>query len=370
MFNSPVFETIIALVVVLLIFAVLVSCFQEGIATLTRSRGKMLESAINEVLHDKFNKNFAYLLYQHPQIDLLKRKQDELPSYIDGETFASALVDMIAKESTETVYRETNDKTVMEKKEQFTQPVLEKMQRSKNQDLEAASTPDTDPANVPVIHRFRMGAQSLQYSDLKKLLLSFDPATAGMRIEQGIDELEVLKARIKKWYDGYMDRVTGWYKRKIRKNIFFAATVVTLFFNLNFITLTKNLYADSKLRGTLNTMADSMANDSTTLSSIKQKLVKDSATFLGDVNINALVGAELPIGWKLHVNDAGTEGKNWFVSKWIMVKYFFKNHVTWQNLAGWFIFMLCLTLGAPFWFDILKKLVNIRNAGKTPTTQS
>ncbi len=124
MLNSPVLETIISLVIVVLIFSVLVSCIQEGYVTLKKSRGKMLQVSINDILNDAFNKNFAYLFYQHPQVDLLKRKQGELPSYIDGETFANTLVDLIAKESTETVYKETDDNKVLLKKERFKQSLM------------------------------------------------------------------------------------------------------------------------------------------------------------------------------------------------------------------------------------------------------
>lgn len=40
------------------------------------------------------------------------------------------------------------------------------------------------------------------------------------------------------------------------------------------------------------------------------------------------------------------------------------------HLLGWFITLLAISLGAPFWFDVLNKIVNVRNAGVKPSTQT
>jgi hypothetical protein len=37
-----------------------------------------------------------------------------------------------------------------------------------------------------------------------------------------------------------------------------------------------------------------------------------------------------------------------------------------QVFVGWLLTILALTLGAPFWFDMLNKFINIRFAGKSP----
>ena len=38
----------------------------------------------------------------------------------------------------------------------------------------------------------------------------------------------------------------------------------------------------------------------------------------------------------------------------------------WFTLLGWILTVAALSFGAPFWFDILIKLVNIRNVMKKP----
>jgi len=41
-------------------------------------------------------------------------------------------------------------------------------------------------------------------------------------------------------------------------------------------------------------------------------------------------------------------------------------------VAGWVVTMVAVSFGAPFWFDLIQKLVNLRSAGPKPdsTTSS
>jgi hypothetical protein len=44
--------------------------------------------------------------------------------------------------------------------------------------------------------------------------------------------------------------------------------------------------------------------------------------------------------------------------KWILVLL--------TKLAGWGITAMAIFLGAPFWFDLLSKIINIRGSGNKP----
>jgi len=60
-------------------------------------------------------------------------------------------------------------------------------------------------------------------------------------------------------------------------------------------------------------------------------------------NIDAL---HLPIGWEL--------ANNLTACQWIM------------RISGWILTIAALSFGAPLWFDLLVKLVNIRNTARRP----
>jgi hypothetical protein len=41
-----------------------------------------------------------------------------------------------------------------------------------------------------------------------------------------------------------------------------------------------------------------------------------------------------------------------------------------KRIIGWLLTILALSLGAPFWFDMLNKVMNVRFAGKSPDEAS
>ncbi|RKR05653.1 hypothetical protein C8C83_5004 [Flavobacterium sp. 90] len=55
-------------------------------------------------------------------------------------------------------------------------------------------------------------------------------------------------------------------------------------------------------------------------------------------------------------------------AKWLQYSSYQKGE--WETIMGWLITALALTLGAPFWFDLLSKLISVRGAGSkaSPTT--
>ncbi|HLQ50077.1 MAG TPA: hypothetical protein VK129_01185, partial [Terriglobales bacterium] len=48
------------------------------------------------------------------------------------------------------------------------------------------------------------------------------------------------------------------------------------------------------------------------------------------------------------------------------------NKLSWwgSHLLGLFFTLVALSMGAPFWFDMLNKFINIRNSGKAPDRAS
>jgi len=48
----------------------------------------------------------------------------------------------------------------------------------------------------------------------------------------------------------------------------------------------------------------------------------------------------------------------------------FRESLGWSALLGWLLTVLALSMGAPFWFDVLNKFMNVRFAGKSPDEAS
>ncbi|MCU0327045.1 MAG: hypothetical protein MUF45_17720 [Spirosomaceae bacterium] len=298
MFSSSILDTLIALVFVYFMFSTLVSCTIEYYAQKTKRRAIALKEALNKILNDHINLNFASLLYAHPLVKEFREKENKLPSYLDGNTFAKALIDIIAKQSPET------------------------------QDL---------------LKDFRSGVNTLKEGDVKTLLNAFGVSC---------DTIDDLEKQIQTWYDGYMDRVTGWYKKGMRTPLLIGATIYVIIFNINFIDIAKYLYVNESVRNAIvsdaitATQKDTIKFSPANIDSLQKKLTNDYI---------------LPIGWNLaEEKEIGNGGLKQFVDN-------IKNEMNQKGVGhvfwGWAISAFIMSFGAPFWFDVLKKLVNMRGSG-------
>jgi len=386
-------DTAIAVIFVFLLFSVIAYVIQERIASFRKSRGKMLEFAIGEVFKDAVNLDFDVLLYEHPQIDLLRKNQNELPSYLPASNFATALIDIIGRQGNEIIYTKDEPTGLL---------------------IETELT-----YSESAFDRFRHGVELLKYSELKILLRSFLQKAA---------DYQALESTIVKWYDEYMNRVSGWYKKNTRKNLIVISICLVLFFNIDAIYLVQNIFYNDKLRTTLvahaektvdqpsiftQAMATSLQSklaftDSLFKSKIvaekdsvkqailmqqwtsKTKMMADSFANQRKTELDSMIrivsSYGLPIGWNLSDSKgnpicnverkSGALGRIEYSLK--RVKCYFENvqnadnpfnaprRTVWTVLIGWLIAAAFISFGAPFWFDLLGKFVNIRRAGIKP----
>jgi hypothetical protein len=390
-------DTAIATIFVFLLFSVIAFVIQERIASYRKSRGKMLEFAISEVFKDAVNLDFDVLLYEHPQVDLLRQTQNELPSYLPASNFATALIDIIGRQGNEIVYTKEEETGLLKEIEiKYSDSAFE---------------------------RFRHGVQLLKYSELKILLNSF---------LQKSSDYETLETTIVKWYDEYMNRVSGWYKKNTRKNLIAISTCLVLFFNIDAIYLVQNIFYNDKLRTALVAKAEKTVDEPTIFTqamntSIQSKLNFTDSLFKAKINaekdsvkqvilmqqwtsetkvmadsfanqrktdldsmIRIVSSYGLPIGWDLSDSkgnqicnierDSGVWGSIKYSLK--RVKCYFENlqnadnpfnaprRSLWTIIIGWIIAAAFISFGAPFWFDLLGKFVNIRRAGIKPADTS
>lgn len=358
MFNSIFLDLVISLVFVYFLLSMLVSGISELIITLSSKRAKDLQKAIDEVFNDRQNKNWSELLYTHPLIDRLKRTDKKLPAYISAQTFAATFIDLMINEAKE------------KKMDSITTPG------------ETTFT-ETLPSDNPYIN-FTEGVKKLNPSDAKILLQTF--------ITESKD-VDTLKKTIEKWYDDYMERVSGWFKRDMQKKLFWISLVVTIALNVDSVHLTKSLWKDKSMREmVVNTAVNYVEKENN--NSLADTSYDTSKT-KSDKNLNAQIeyidsiyseidAFKLPIGWPsckktmVNNNDDGGEDGFWMsfcnflqgIWDWIIEQpkclYVQIITITFVQIIGWLISAFAISFGAPFWFDALCKLVNMRGTGSKP----
>jgi hypothetical protein len=135
-----------------------------------------------------------------------------------------------------------------------------------------------------------------------------------------------------------MDRVSGNYKRRTQWIILFLGLLLAIFLNANTITIARRLSTDSALRSVVIAKAGAFANSPDAL---KPDFKKDK---------EELDSLGLPLGWQTgidFIHPTKNPNFNWW------------DHV-FLPLIGWLLTAGAISLGAPFWFDLLNKFMVIR----------
>lgn len=151
---------------------------------------------------------------------------------------------------------------------------------------------------------------------------------------------ELIKG-IEAWYTAQMDRVTGAYKRWAKRVGVVVAVAVVGVLHIDALAITTSLWADGALRASVVASVDVAAaceQDDGTRTPAECALAEFDAWGL----------AGLPIGfqeWSRLPSDAPALG---------------------GLLLGLGLSVVATSMGAPFWFATVNKLVNIRNAGNPP----
>ena len=141
------------------------------------------------------------------------------------------------------------------------------------------------------------------------------------------------KAYLEEWFDDTMERAAGWYKKWTQVITFFVGFGVALSFNVDTIKIVDKLSKDPKVREQYVQFASSMIQNPDLLDSAnKQELNKQLK------KLNEMAEAS---NSTINIERDG----------------FFD-----VSFLGLFITAIALSLGAPFWFDLLNKLIKLRGS--------
>lgn len=311
MFGSAILDVTIGLVFIFCLVSVICTSLREGLEAVLKTRAAYLERGIRELLQDKDATGLARAVFEHPLIFGLYSSTSYkpggtsklpqvlaigrgLPSYIPTRNFALALMDIAARG------RHTDD---------------------------ANSHP-----NGPVLdlHTVRTNVLNLGSPQVQRVLLT--------AIDTAQNDFDVARAAIEQWYDGSMDRVSGWYKRSTQWIIFWIGLFIAVALNVNTIDIAEFLYRNEAVREAVVARAESAAAEG--------RLANE-----GFSNARTeLEGLGLPIGWGQQKTQSKPEVDTW--SKYVAPGF------------GWLLTAVAATLGAPFWFDLLNKFVVIRSTVK------
>lgn len=191
-------------------------------------------------------------------------------------------------------------------------------------------------------------SEASSLSELKAKLNS-DNETHQMIIHL-IDEAEGSVSKFQKlleeWFNETMDRAAGWYKRRIQTITFCVGLIIALGLNLNTIEISKKLGTDPQMRLAMVEAASEYAKNSQEKPNVElSKKVHD--LFEESQEVTSIMEIKYPSV----ASDATWE--SWF-----------------SYLFGCLITAIALSLGAPFWFDLLNRLIKLRGSGSQEKTDT
>ena len=347
-----VLEVAIGLAFVYLLLALFATAMQELVATWFRLRRDYLWKALSDALGGAGNELFEKVL-THPLISpgvapvagsSSSARKENAPSYIPARNFSIAVLDFLRKFN----------------------------------------------ANQTA-------------GDIKKAIAGLPEGAVRTSLEalyaDADENLEKFKQRLEIWFDDAMDRLTGVYKRWVQYFAFGFGAVAAVLFNVDSINVAKTLWLDHNMRAAMTAAAESYVKNNPAPAPNAGNQPRDArsgsagasptspcqprppaATSSGAPGVTdatkdfeearrcaELLKAQieqlpLPLGWAGVPAQQRPEWQNYDDLQR------FQAYVVYALLAlpGWLITALAVSLGAPFWFDTLKTLINIRGAGPKP----
>lgn len=341
MFNSVALDAVIGLVFIYLLYSLLGTVLSEMIATLLGLRARNLKAAISRMLNDdraigrsrrmlnslnimkSADTRAVDSFYNNPEIKYLGGTGlFRHPSFIQAESFSKALVEVLI-----------GDKKI---------------------------------------------------KSLKAGIL--EPESAGYvqgLWEEAQGDVERFRLLLEDWFNRTMEQASEWYKRKIQFVLLILGFCMAWFFYADTFMMVRKLSNDKNARGQMVSLADSYlhsgigAKDSSLLE-IKKKLDADIAganTVLG-------IGGWLPES-AVVVEDIKTKEKTYTpqldpdalsaihrkISSGTLtftfgdrLGYLFR--LACHHFFGFLVTAIAVSLGAPFWFDLLNRMMKLRTAGK------
>jgi len=289
--GMSIIEVAIGLVFAYVLLSIFCSIINEFIAKVFSLRSENLQNGLKLLLSDPDMKGIAKKVWEHPLIkgNTLTKKG---PSYIAAETFSRALIDIVDKDSKGAA--------------------------------KAAGTRDEIKA-------------ALENTDF--------PAEVKDSIKALIDDVNSnigdLRKNLQVWFDNSMDRISGIFKRKLQKISIIVAAILAISFNVDTISISKELWKNPILRTQI---ADEVA---VAVNACKDETnIEECPGFKGTEKIRKQLEI-FPIGW--------SESAITYLTDNFLLK-----------LIGLFLTTLAVSLGAPFWFDVLNQLNSFRSTGNKP----
>jgi hypothetical protein len=297
-----------------LLLSLVCSGMNELVAWAFGLRAKTLEHGIELLLHDPELKDLAAEVYAHPLVKGLS--SEGKPAYLPSRTFALALLDTLSRHAAER-------------------------------------------AGTPRRHIDTLWGIKAVLSDLPK-----DSAVRHqleLLRDETVKDVVAYRRRVEEWFDESMRPISGVYKRRAQMISLVVGVALAVATGVDSGLLLDGLMRDDALRQATAATAVEYVKIATAKQRAAQRAAARHEPARDDAGrddatqaVARIKDIKLPVGLPyLYEHSKSSTHKDVY---WIL------------RLLGIVFTGLVVALGAPFWFDLLSKLINLRIAGDPPQT--
>ncbi len=329
MYLDAILEVAIGLVFAWLVLSIGTMQVQEWISAFLSWRARFLEQALLNMLGSE---DLVERFYAHPLIRSISppgKKPGEVrrPSYIPAQRFAAALLEILL----------------------------------------SAGQPSSGASGLPTLQDIREGLRNLRQAfPAVAAVLEQKFPNLEASLERGELNLTIWRAQLEEWFNDAMDRLSGAYKRHAQQWSLIIGLGLALLFNVDTVAIARQLWREPTLRQVI---AQQAASQSAIDPSMGVEQVRQYVDMLS-----------LPVGWSVRA-PAGDEQCGWqwgqpvYPAVWVggecrLLSTLPRMDDPWgwlSKIIGILLSGLAAMQGAPFWFDVLRRLVNLRSAGPLPS---
>jgi hypothetical protein len=217
---------------------------------------------------------------------------------------------------------------------------IRQVNKSKEVVTEILQEKEDSPIYQEIVALNQLIPESLQKS------LSRISENAHLKSQSAEEELTRFQQELENWFNQSMERASGVYRRNSKGIGITIGIIVALITNADTVLIVNTLSKDSTMRATVKKYADTLVEKKITITPGNYEPLEK------EVN-QALNNLVLPLGWNpKNVEEQENEDKD-------SIPYL-------KRIIGWLISGVALSMGASFWFDLLGKIMIVRNAGKIP----
>jgi hypothetical protein len=328
----PALDTAVGMVFVFFLLSTACSMINESIANVLGWRAKTLEDAIRNLLGDAEVKRgwkewFGRVHKQPTEGDHVARPEGDtvarVPADLTSALFDHWRIQALVRNPKSTIRRRRRPSYLPPPA--FSLALAEKLaEGAPPADGDDGATDDTVWAqtDAEILARVNSTLNGLPEGQARELLRKAAVNAHG--------SLDGFRLQVERGFGDAMERASGWYKRKVQVVVVLLAAAIAIGLNVDSVGVATRLWHEGPVRAAVAAQA-AQATDA-------------AAAGKAAAQVEQL---QLPVGW----------GANR------------PTHV-YSAIPGWLITIAALSLGAPFWFDLLSRLARLRGSGVSERPRS